>query len=178
MSLIALEGMEFYAYHGFYEEEQKIGSYYLVDIYIETNFKSAASTDELSGTINYETIYRITRMEMQRSSKLLEHIGQRIINRLELLFSKMETIKIRITKKNPPVGAQVSKAYIEIEESYWVKCGKCGRSYLSHQPGDSWEKYGTIYPETKRSLQRLHGRNICKSCLTPYFIQPRETEEA
>jgi len=33
---IGLEGMEFFAYHGFYTEEQKIGTTFIVDVYIST----------------------------------------------------------------------------------------------------------------------------------------------
>ena len=54
MSQIALEGMRFYAYHGFYEEEQIIGNNYVIDVYIKTNFSEAAETDDLYKTINYE----------------------------------------------------------------------------------------------------------------------------
>ena len=41
MSLIALEGMQFYAYHGVYDEEQIIGNNYVIDIYISTNYSKA-----------------------------------------------------------------------------------------------------------------------------------------
>jgi dihydroneopterin aldolase len=34
---IGLEGMEFYAYHGVYEEERKIGGKYIVDVLVHTN---------------------------------------------------------------------------------------------------------------------------------------------
>ncbi|RZK29989.1 MAG: dihydroneopterin aldolase, partial [Hymenobacter sp.] len=33
MGQIALEGLEFFAFHGYYDEEQKIGNKYGVDIY-------------------------------------------------------------------------------------------------------------------------------------------------
>ena len=35
MGQIALEGMEFFAFHGYYDEEQKIGNKYGIDLYIE-----------------------------------------------------------------------------------------------------------------------------------------------
>jgi dihydroneopterin aldolase len=36
MGKITLEGLEFFAFHGYYDEEQKIGNKYGVDITIET----------------------------------------------------------------------------------------------------------------------------------------------
>ena len=44
MGQIALEGMEFFAFHGYYDEEQKIGNKYGVDLYIETNLNAAAAS--------------------------------------------------------------------------------------------------------------------------------------
>jgi dihydroneopterin aldolase len=173
MGLIALEGMRFYAYHGFYEEEQLIGAHYVVDIYIETNFAGASQKDDLGQTVNYETVYRITKLEMQKSAKLLEAVGQRIVNKIKTLFDNIQSLRLRIYKKNPPMGANIDHAYIEIQENYVTKCDKCGKNYLSHFPGDGWTKYGKVYPETQATLSRTFGRNICGSCIKPYLIPER-----
>jgi dihydroneopterin aldolase len=173
MGLIALEGIEFYAYHGFYEEEQLIGGDYIVDVYLNTDFEEASYHDELDTTINYETIYRIVKIEMQQNSKLLESIAQRIIDKIIQICTTVQAIKVRVTKKNPPLGARVQRAYIEIEESYVVQCDKCSRAFLSHEPGDSWTKYGQVYPETRATLTRSFGPDICRNCLTPHFIKDR-----
>ena len=173
MGLIALEGMQFYAYHGFYEEEQLIGSDYIVDVYLDTNFDAASYNDQLDVTINYETIYRIVKVEMQKKSKLLESIARRIIDKIIGICKTVQGIKVRVTKKNPPLGARIDRAYIEIEESYVVQCNKCGRPFLSHEPGDCWTKHGIIYPETRATLTRSFGPNICYNCLVPHFIKDR-----
>ncbi len=47
MILIEIEGMEFYAYHGHYEEEQIVGSRFLLDLKIETNCTLATETDDI-----------------------------------------------------------------------------------------------------------------------------------
>ena len=171
MGKVALEGMKFYAYHGYYDEEQTIGGEFVIDIYIDTNFAKAASSDELEGTVNYETIYRILRMEMQKKTKLLEALAQRILNRIKTLLDTIEQITIRISKLNPPIGGEVGRVWIEMSENYQVKCGKCSRTFLSHLKDDNWTKHGQIYPETRATLTRAHGGMICKSCLKPYFIK-------
>ncbi|MCH2043714.1 MAG: dihydroneopterin aldolase [Saprospiraceae bacterium] len=174
MSIVAIEGMRFYAYHGFYPEEQAIGGEYLVDVYVDVDFSGAASADDLDGTVNYETIYRVAKIVMSQPVKLIETIAQKIIDRLKVVLSAMQAIRVRIVKLNPPLGASVQRAYIELEDDFVVKCGKCGRAFLSHEPGDCWTKYGTVYPETKATLMRAHGRNICVNCLSPYFIKSRD----
>lgn len=114
MSKVALEGMQFYAYHGYYEEERLIGGQFVVDVYIDTNFVIAAQSDDLSGTVNYETVYFICRMEMKRPSKLIEHVAQRIHNKLSSVFTKASGVVVRISKLNPPLGGPVSRSFVEV----------------------------------------------------------------
>ncbi len=118
MPLIALEGMEFYAFHGYFIEENVIGGRYLVDVYIETNFVEAAEKDELLGTIDYSEVYSICKKEMLIPSKLIEHVGNRIMERLIALSKKIKSIKLRISKLQPPLGGQVKRSFIEIEKKF------------------------------------------------------------
>ena len=66
MAIIALEGMKFYAYHGVYEAEQKIGTDYMVDVYVQTVIAAAAASDKVEATVNYESVFQICKMEMSR----------------------------------------------------------------------------------------------------------------
>lgn len=176
MATIAIEGIQLYAYHGYYPEEQILGAYYLVDVYVSVNTKAVAKSDELSDTVNYETIYRIARVEMAKKTKLLETVAQRIANRIKSIFDNVETLKLRISKLNPPLGATVARTYVEIDENYILACDKCKKNFLSHEPGDCWTRHGKIYPETQATLMRTFGKNICKKCLSPYFIKGREED--
>lgn len=115
MATIALEGMHFYAYHGFYEEERMVGNHFILDVYVNTAVFRAAMTDDLYATVNYETIYFLCQTEMKKPTKLLETLVQRMIDRLQEQFEgKVSGIKIRLTKKNPPLRGRVEKAYVEM----------------------------------------------------------------
>lgn len=131
MSKVALEGMQFYAYHGYYEEERIIGGYFVVDVYIDTNFVLAAQADDLSGTVNYETVYFICRMEMKRPSKLIENVAQRIHSKLSDVFTKASGILVRISKLNPPLGGPVNRSYVEVDSggSFGSKGSKGGNDF-------------------------------------------------
>ncbi|WP_422006611.1 dihydroneopterin aldolase [Roseivirga pacifica] len=112
--IVSLEGIEIYAFHGFYEEERKIGNQYVVDVHVTTNFEKAAQTDELSGTVNYETIYAIVKEEMAIPTKLLERLAQRMVDRLFNAFDIVEEIQISVAKKNPPIGGVAKQSKITI----------------------------------------------------------------
>ena len=112
IGFILLEDIEFYAYHGVFEQENRVGNTFILNLKISTDMTSACTSDELDGTISYAGIYNVVEAEMQIPSKLLEHVAFRIIKSLRVKFEKIEDMEIKISKKNPPVGGQVKQASI------------------------------------------------------------------
>lgn len=113
---IEVNGIKLYAYHGCLEEEGLIGGNYVVDIHLSTNFMSAAVSDNLSETIDYVDINRIVAEEMGVRSKLIEHVGKRIIDRIKSDCLGVNSIRVKITKICPPINGDVENVAIIIEE--------------------------------------------------------------
>lgn len=114
MGQISIEGMEFFAHHGCFREEQIIGTHFVVDLYLETDTKVAEITDDLETTVNYQEVYGFVKAEMSIKSKLLEHVARRILNRVKNEFPQINTCGVRISKMNPPVGGRVQKVCVEL----------------------------------------------------------------
>lgn len=110
---VALEGVRFYAYHGFYPEEQKVGNNFLVDIETEM-FVGENISDDLSTTLNYETLYRIAEKHMDVPVKLLETVAHHILKEIVLKFPEVEQIKVGIRKLNLPVKGEVKSSLVEL----------------------------------------------------------------
>ena len=110
---IQMEGMKFYAFHGVMPQENKIGSYFYIDLKLKTDFTHAAQTDELEGTVSYADIYASVKEEMNVPSKLLEHVCQRIASRLFKDFPTIVGIDICLYKENPPMGACAKRIGVE-----------------------------------------------------------------
>ena len=110
---IQMEGMKFYAFHGVMPQENRVGSYFYLDLKLKTDFTHAAQTDELEGTVSYADIYALVKEEMGISSMLLEHICQRIAQRIFTTFPTIEAVDIRLNKENPPMGACANKIGVE-----------------------------------------------------------------
>lgn len=115
LGTIALEGLEFFAYHGFFEEEQKMGNKYALDIFIDTDFVEAAQQDRLSLTVNYSTLYQIATRVMQQPSRLLEHIGFRVIEQIRTHYPDVAKVTVKVSKFNPPIGGVCTRAAITME---------------------------------------------------------------
>lgn len=111
---VFLKGIQIYAYHGVLPQENKVGSYFYIDMNIKTDFSSASKNDSLEGTINYADLYLCVKEEMKIPSKLLEHVAERIAKRIFHEFAKIEEIEIKISKENPPMGAQTERVGIAV----------------------------------------------------------------
>lgn len=107
--------MRFYAHHGYYSEEQKIGAQFLVDLEMQTDFDEAAYRDDISGTVNYEAVYQMVKQEMSKPVQLIEHAASKILDRLKNEFSNIQKIKIKLSKLHPPINGEVEKVSVVLE---------------------------------------------------------------
>lgn len=114
--IIEVNGIKLYAHHGCLQEETKIGGHYIVDVSVTTDFVKATLTDELNDTICYVDINTIVKEEMKIPSKLIEHVGQRIINRIKKEVQGLQSVRLKVTKLTPPINGDVDNVAIIIEE--------------------------------------------------------------
>lgn len=114
--IIEVNGIKCYAHHGCLPEETAIGGHYIVDVEIHTNFSLAALEDDLSLTIDYVKVNAIVVEEMAIPSKLIEHVGQRIVNRLKDELQTIELLSVKIVKLSPPINGDVNNVAIIIKE--------------------------------------------------------------
>lgn len=111
---VALEGLEFHAFHGVYPHERESGNWFEVDIAVETDFSSAAFQDDLAGTVNYETLFRIVKEEMDKPSKLLEKVAGKIIEDILNELPVVQSVDVKISKINPPIGGKCKRATVQV----------------------------------------------------------------
>ena len=114
MGKIILNEIRVYAFHGCMEEE-KIGSDYIVNLEVETDMINPAKTDDIVDAVDYVSLNKIVKEEMSVSSKLLEHVAQRIIDRVLKQFSEVESIEVSVAKQNPPIGGDVGEVCVRLK---------------------------------------------------------------
>ncbi len=115
MGLIKIEGMEFYAFHGHYKEEQIVGNRFLVDLEMETDMSVPAESDALEDAVNYQVAYRVVKEEMKRiNSNLLENIGKRILDAIYRELDGINSVTITIRKMNPPMGGPIKNVSVKM----------------------------------------------------------------
>lgn len=116
--LIAVEGMLFHAYHGYYAEERHRGGQFRVDVYLKVDLKKAAETDKLENAINYEKVSDLARSVMEEKHHLLEHLAYRLLERIGKDIENITSARVRISKLHPPLPLYVERVFVELEKSF------------------------------------------------------------
>lgn len=114
MSSISLKGMQFYAYHGCFDEEQRIGTRFKVDIQFETDTSRAQKSDNIADTVSYLDVYQSVKREMSVPSHLLEHVADRIGEALLRDFPAIEHVVVEVNKLNPPLGGHLEAVSVTV----------------------------------------------------------------
>lgn len=114
MGKIKVENIRIYAHHGCLSEETIIGSEYSVDVCITANLSGPSISDKLSDTVDYVRINHVVKEEMKIASKLLEHVANRIINRIFSELGAVKKVVVSVAKINPPIGGNVEKVTVKL----------------------------------------------------------------
>lgn len=104
--------MQFYAFHGCFEEERMVGTHFSVDCTLHMDCRATIQYDDLSKTVNYQDVYSLIAQEMKQPSSILEHIAYRIVKQIHHQFPKVARVEIMVHKLNPQIGEKVGKVSV------------------------------------------------------------------
>lgn len=114
ISTIFLQNLVFYAYHGVAPQETAVGNTFIINLSLKGDFGQAMQSDCVDDTVSYADVFLAVKEEMSIPSKLLEHVCGRIVQRLFRDFPLIEEINLKLAKTNPPMGADIDAAGVEV----------------------------------------------------------------
>lgn len=117
MYTISLQNLEFYAYHGYYQEENLIGTNFIVDIHVKIEDKQL-NNGELSQTVNYEIIFNIVKLRMNIKYKLLEQFVKDVHDDILTNFKFAKSIEVIIRKKKVPINGMIGESVVKYQKEY------------------------------------------------------------
>ncbi|MDZ7689649.1 MAG: dihydroneopterin aldolase [Balneolaceae bacterium] len=114
-SRLILNGMQYRANHGFYEQEREEGNDFEVDLIFDLDLREAGHSDELSKTVNYEEAEKLVREVMEGpSQKLIETLTLNIGERLFGRFPEVRHLEVSVRKLNPPLKAKTNYSEVSM----------------------------------------------------------------
>ncbi|MEI8075398.1 MAG: dihydroneopterin aldolase [Bacteroidota bacterium] len=114
MIKIHLDQLEFFAYHGLFEEERMLGSEFLVDICIHYQ-PSQKIIRSINETIDYTVVYDLLEQRMKIPTNLLETIATEFCHQLMDTFPTIQMVEFGIKKLNPPIQKLVGSVGVSIQ---------------------------------------------------------------
>ena len=111
---VRLTNLRFHAYHGVLPQEKLTGGNFSVSIEVVGDICDACITDNVNDTINYAELYDIVKTEILQPSALIENVAYRIGKSIINKIDKVSSVKIELTKLNPPLGADSDGASVTI----------------------------------------------------------------
>ena len=105
---IDLQGMEFHAFHGCYDLEQRVGNRF-------EELGGIAAHDAVEEAVNYLTVYEIVRERMAVTQRTIERVATNIIEALHARFPAVRHVRCTVAKLAPPLGGKIARVSVTLE---------------------------------------------------------------
>ena len=115
MDKIVIKGIKVYGYHGFMEEEKKLGQNFIVDIKMSRSLKDAGVNDRLESTVNYAEVYDSVKHIIKKEKyDLIERVAEKIAEEILRKFD-ISKVKVRVKKPQAPIDGNFKYVGVEIK---------------------------------------------------------------
>jgi len=114
MDRIILHGIQFYGYHGVYDEERRLGQRFLVDVELSLDLSAAASRDDVAAAVDYSEVHAVVvEIGTRQQCTLLETLATRIAATLLERFP-IRGVTVRATKPAPALAGVLAGVSVEV----------------------------------------------------------------
>lgn len=115
MDQIKIRGLEIFANHGVFPEENVLGQKFVVSAVLYTDTRQAGRTDELEHSVNYGAVSQfIQKFVTGHTWKLLESVVNRLAEAILLEYPLVRQVELEIGKPWAPVGLPLDTVSVSI----------------------------------------------------------------
>lgn len=113
---ISVEGLEVFANHGVYPEENVLGQKFVVSLTLFAELGAAGRTDDLDKSIDYGTVCHLVDAYLrERTFKLIEAAAEGVASELLGKYPQLLGVRVRLEKPWAPIGLPLASVAVEIE---------------------------------------------------------------
>lgn len=121
MDEIRIENLEIYAGHGVFEEENRNGQAFLVNVTLYTDTRAAGQKDDLTLSTHYgEVSHLIHRCLREKNFKLIEAAAEYVAEQILLQFPLVRKLALELRKPSAPIGLPFESVSVKIQRG-WKK---------------------------------------------------------
>ena len=114
-TVIKLEKLTFFGYHGVNQEEIQNGQDFVLDLSV--HYQLSNNSDDIENVIDYMALYALVKNTFQEKRfNLLESLGQKILDNIKTKYDSVFHMNLNIRK--PSITVDNNKDFINVEVEY------------------------------------------------------------
>ena len=112
---IRINGLEVFARHGVFPEENSLGQKFVVNVVLETDIRRAALSDDIHASVHYGEVSEfITGYMRDNTFKLIETVADRMSREILLRYSFLSAVRLEVVKPWAPIGLPVNSVSVAV----------------------------------------------------------------
>lgn len=116
---ITIKGLEVFANHGVYPEENKLGQKFVVNAVMYVDTRGAGLSDDLDLSVNYGTVcHQITDFLTANTYKLIERAAEELARHILINNPLVREIDVEIEKPGAPIGLPLETVSVKIHRGW------------------------------------------------------------
>ncbi len=148
---ITIKGLEVFANHGVYPEENRLGQKFVVNAALYVDTRAAGLSDDLDLSVNYGTVcHQITEFLTANTYKLIERAAEELARHILINNPLVHEIDVEIEKPGAPIGLPLETVSVNIHRGWHDVAIALGSNMGDSKKflDDAVEKVGKL-PDTK-----------------------------
>ncbi|WP_027218952.1 2-amino-4-hydroxy-6-hydroxymethyldihydropteridine diphosphokinase [Butyrivibrio fibrisolvens] len=148
---ITIKGLEVFANHGVYPEENSLGQKFVVNAVLYVDTRAAGLSDDLDLSVNYGTVcHQITDFLTANTYKLIERVAEELARHILINNPLVHEIDVEIEKPGAPIGLPLETVSVKIHRGWHDVAIALGSNMGDSKKflDDAVEKVGQL-PDTK-----------------------------
>ena len=116
---ITITGLEIYAYHGVYEQEQQNGQRFFINARLYYNMKKPGKSDALADAVNYASCCEFIAQRFSQSRfDLIEAAAERLCEEILCEFPLIREVEMEVCKPEAPIGLPFSNVSVHMRRGW------------------------------------------------------------
>lgn len=116
---IRIDGLEVYAYHGVFPEENRRGQTFIINAVLYTDIRKAAMEDELVLSTHYgEVCEFMHRFMKEHTYKMIETVAENMAREVLLSFPNLKGIELEVQKPDAPIPLPFESVSVKIRRDW------------------------------------------------------------
>jgi 7,8-dihydroneopterin aldolase/epimerase/oxygenase len=113
---LLITDLELYGYHGYFDEEQRLGQKFLFNVLANLAPAETHLADSFEASVRYDQlIEEVERISNQAKFRTLEALGETIARGLVKRFDRITSIAVTVSKASPPISQSLERVSVKIQ---------------------------------------------------------------